>query len=465
MVRGAWYAAGFFAAAVPCALMWGFSVDDALIPLRYAHHLATGVGYRFDAHGPVTDGVTPLPWAPVLVPLASGDLLGALVRAKLLGAAAWTLAATMLGGALGSRVAAGASRLHAALALAVVALAFPIGAWAASGMETGLATALATFAAISASSSLARAGARPMRAAVLAGLAASLRPELVVWACALAFGAAGPFPARVGKAVAIAAAPFAATVLIRLAVFGHPAPLALSAKPSDLAHGLPYALAATIVVLMPLLALGAFAKGTSRGGRAIAAAAALHVAVVVAVGGDWMPYARLLVPIAPGLALVHLEPGRAVFATLRAAVALALGVALAVTGAPAGRHVLRDRALLVEQSRPLFAQSQSRSRSRVVAALDVGWVGAATDADIVDLAGLTDPAIAALPGGHTSKRVDVGMLLDRDVDTVVLFDPPRVVESRLSRAPLFGERFALDAEVPLGTTGRYRIYRRVDRER
>jgi hypothetical protein len=46
-------------------------------------------------------------------------------------------------------------------------------------------------------------------------------------------------------------------------------------------------------------------------------------------------------------------------------------------------------------------------------------VGAATDADIVDLAGATDVAIAALPGGHTSKPVSAAMLLERNPDCLV----------------------------------------------
>ena len=90
--------------------------------------------------------------------------------------------------------------------------------------------------------------------------------------------------------------------------------------------------------------------------------------------------------------------------------AVVLGIAICATAAPQGRHVDEDRRELVARARPVLAGS------RVVAALDVGWVGAATEAEIVDLAGLTDPSIAALPGGHTSKSVDLPMLLEREVD-------------------------------------------------
>ena len=96
-----------------------------------------------------------------------------------------------------------------------------------------------------------------------------------------------------------------------------------------------------------------------------------------------------------------------------------------------------------------------------MAALDVGWVSAATEASIVDLAGLTDASIAMLPGGHTSKRVDTSMLLDRNVDTMIVYSDVRVVELRIVRSELFDARFEKTAELPLGSRGAfYTVYRR-----
>jgi hypothetical protein len=438
-----WLAAGAAAALVPAVVMWGFTVDDALIPIRYAHHIASGVGYRFSPHAAPSDGVTPLPWAFLLVPLAGGDPLDALLFAKALGVLAWTLA----GAALGARV-------RAALPLLVMALAFEIGAWAASGLETGLVTALATLAAVSLE--------RPRRAAALAGAAAALRPELAPWAVVLAGGAAldreGPVAERRREAVrsgALAVGPFAACALARAVAFGRPAPLAVLAKPSDLAHGATYAAAAAVVLLLPLVACAPLAVARRRGPRTIALAFLVHLAAVALAGGDWMPYARLVVPVAPSLALVYAaaaqRPPRRLDVA-RACAAVALGVYVAVRAAPAGRHVLDARTELVRAARPELASS------RVVAALDVGWVSAAVgpDADVVDLAGLTDPSIAVLPGGHTSKRVDVAMLLDRGVDAVIVYRDPRVVEERLLRSPLFDERYARRATLPLG----YAVFRR-----
>ncbi len=62
--------AGGLAAPAPALVLWGYTVDDALISVRYAHHLAPGQGWRFNAGGPATDGVTPLAWPLLLAPVA-----------------------------------------------------------------------------------------------------------------------------------------------------------------------------------------------------------------------------------------------------------------------------------------------------------------------------------------------------------------------------------------------------------
>jgi hypothetical protein len=46
------------------------------------------------------------------------------------------------------------------------------------------------------------------------------------------------------------------------------------------------------------------------------------------------------------------------------------------------------------------------------------------DFTVVDLAGVTDEAVAMLPGGHTSKRIDDALLRGRNVDTLVLLAYP-----------------------------------------
>ena len=521
----AWTALGALAAAVPALWMWGFTVDDALIAVRYGRHLAEGLGWRFNAHGPSTDGVTPLPWPLLLAPFAGADALAVLDRAKALGLVAWSVAGAGLGRALGRELAAPAWARGGALL--TLALSVPVAAHAVSGMETALATALATGAALL--------GTRPRAAALVAGLAASLRPEMAPWAVVLAVGFAiagadagadadadadaGGGVVAVGdagraarglRAGALALAPFAVCALARALAWGRPAPLAVLAKPSDLAHGLAYAGAACVVTLAPILVVAPLALAGHARGRALALAGLAHVGSIVAVGGDWMPYARLMVPVVPSLVyaavlastrarpawtalrscaaivvggdwmpyarlMVPVAPSlvyAAVLAStragpawtaLRSCAAIAVGVTLVARGGTAGRTVGVDRAALVVTARP-WLEGAAR-----VAALDIGWVSAATEADIVDLAGLTDLEIASLPGGHTSKRVDARFFLDRAPDTLLLYAPlglpvgglaasrdlvtPRAVEARLVDDDVIARHFAPAAWLPLGSSG------------
>jgi hypothetical protein len=462
--RAPWLIAGALAAAIPALWMRGFTVDDALIAVRYARHLAAGTGWRFNISGPSTDGVTPLPWPLILVPLARADALVVLGRAQTLGFAVWTIAAGALGLAVGGTP--GAPVWARAGALCTMALSLPLAAHAVSGMETPIATALATAAALLAS--------RPRLAAICAGLAASLRPEMVAWACVLAFGLAiakrrdDVAGALLGTTVA--AAPFVACAMLRLASWGRPAPLSLLAKPSDLSHGLAYAGAACLVTIAPILVLAPLALRRVPEALVIVAAFLAHGAAVVAAGGDWMPFARLMVPVVPTLVWAFvLASTRAHPAATAARLALAMSVAVFLlsrygwSNGTRARDVGSDRAALIATARPWLKPL------RRVAALDVGWVGAATEGDVMDLAGLTDPEIAVLPGGHTSKRVDAMRLVTRGADGLLLYAPEglprggleqwrtiawrRAVEARLGSDDVIGDRFVPAAWLPLGQSG------------
>ena len=454
-----WAGLGLVAALLLPLWMWGFTVDDSLIPVRYARHLALGFGWRFNTPGPSTDGVTPLPWPVVLVLMAHADPMVVLWRSKLLGLIVWAATGTAMGAAIG-RI-PGLSWWGRAAALGTLSLSVPVAAHAVSGMETALSTALATSATLFAR--------RPRELALVAGLAASLRPEMAPWAMAIAIGFAIVDRATVAQVVAcatLALAPFVCCAGIREFAWGHPAPLAVLAKPSDLEHGWNYAGAACVVTLTPLLVLAPLALARSPTALAIVLAAIVHAFAIVVVGGDWMPYARLMVPVAPTLAYAGaLVSARAhpLATTARSLAALALGLGLIARGGTAGRRVGEDRAALVDKARPALASVHC------VAALDIGWVSAATDAAILDLAGVTDPTVAVLPGGHTSKRVDAMFVRSRGVDALLLYamsQPPhgdlerwadapysRVVEARLAREPAIANHFGAAAWLPLGAQG------------
>jgi hypothetical protein len=179
-----------------------------------------------------------------------------------------------------------------------------------------------------------------------------------------------------------------------------------------------------------------------------------------------MPYARLMVPVVPSLvyASVHADAhSRSWVVAGRSLLVAALGVVLIVRDGGGGEHVGADRAALVALAQPVLAGA------RRVAALDIGWVSAATEADIVDLAGVTDPGIAALPGGHTSKRVDGTLLVSLEPEILLLYAPdglapggieawqdasyPRAVERHLAHDATIAHRFAPVAWLPLSTSG------------
>jgi hypothetical protein len=442
-------------AALPlCLALWGFTVDDALITARMASHLAAGHGYRFNVGGPVVDAVTPLGFAHLLALLGPAEPLAMLERARWLGLVAWLGAAAYLGVLLGRP-----TRRTLTL-LGLIALSAPLGAWASAGMETGFVTALCTLAL--------RQG--PL-GGLAAGLSAGLRPELVPWAVTLTIGRSAPtVPGRIGAAL-LALGPALLVALVRSVVFGTPTPLSLAAKAPDLDKGLFYASFALLQSGIPLLLLAPRALVcVDREGRALAAALGAHFVALILAGGDWMPLFRLLVPVLPTalLAAVKLAPHAGVpWFYGRALLAAGFSLQVLVVTAWSGRSVHANRTALIERARPLLAGAER------VATPDAGWVGAATPGPVLDLAGVTDPAVAMLPGGHTSKRIPEVMLTDRGADVWTLLLAPgtnpaddwtqssfyRWVDQHLAGLPLAGE-FELVATLPAGGPYRYIVVRR-----
>jgi hypothetical protein len=398
---------GLLAAAPASAWLWGFTVDDALISARVAAHLARGLGNRFNAHGPVVDAVTPLGYAQLLSYFGQGDVLRGFQAGKVIGLCAWLLAAALLG----ALIASAGQRARRFLPLLLVAVSAPLAAWAVSGMETGLVTLLAT---------LGLFGGLP--SALALGCAAGWRPELAPFACVLVFARARQSRASVTRsasALALTVLPVLAVALTRQAYFGRAVPLSFYAKPSDFAHGLQYALGAGAFTGLPwlLLCLPSELKRAARQALPLLSALAAHFCALVLCGGDWMALYRLAVPALPcaALAAAYLaEVANPIALGVRSLLGLAASLLLAVgLGAPA-RRVGAARAALIAAARPAFA------RDTRIATLDVGWVGAASDADVIDFAGVTDPQAAFFPGGHTSKRIPRAWLFARAPTAIVL---------------------------------------------
>jgi hypothetical protein len=181
----------------------------------------------------------------------------------------------------------------------------------------------------------------------------------------------------------------------------------------------------------------------------------------------------LICPVVPALVLVvaHLlaEPADTFAQRVVPRGRLLLGCAgeivLFVLKGPSAAHVMQHRSALIEAARPALAGATR------VATIDVGWVGAASEADIVDLAGATDPEIAALPGGHTSKMISGAFLTGRDPDRLVFevaakgaADPvpvfERAVEVRLAADTMVRRRYAIAWRSPDTLPIRYVILSR-----
>jgi hypothetical protein len=324
-----------------------------------------------------------------------------------------------------------------------LALTAPISAWAVAGMETGLVTALGVCAL-----------GQGTLADLAAALAAALRPELAPWCAGLRLGLRLQSGLPLPRAIKAPALVVAAVVLVgaaRTVFFGRAAPLAVFAKPSDLSHGARYALYAFVQSGLPLLCLAPFSlwRGAPVA-RAVTLAAILHFAAMALAGGDWMSLYRLASPVLPSFALAGAELWRVAprwASWLRLACAASMSLYLAWMLGPTARGVGRDRARLIEAARAPLAGA------KVVAALDVGWVGAVADFTVVDLAGVTDEAVAMLPGGHTSKRIDDALLRLRNVDALVLLAYPpddgfaREVERRVALTPT-AQTFHVVARLP-----------------
>jgi hypothetical protein len=441
------------AAAALCVSMRDFAIDDALISVRYARNIASGIGHRFNAGDIVSDGITPLPWAWMLAPLAHADALTVLSRVRFLAAVGCIATFAAVGHAIG-RSATFRVRLGA-LALAAVTAAPP--AYAMSGMETWASGGLLTLAALMRH--------RPLSAAAIVGLAAAFRPEAIGFALvfALVLGFRAERPLSVLGYLLLASLPFIVTSVVRYSVWGTAMPLAAIAKPSSPSLGFHYAVAGVLSsgVLIASAAPFAIARAP-RATKALAFAIAAHFLCITIAGGDWMPLFRLWAPVLPLAPLLFVELASTCSKRImwaRFALALLLAVGLGGRAAMVHRSLLPARLAAIAQATPLL-------RGERVATIDIGWVSAATDGYIFDMAGVTNPPVAALPGGHTSKRVSLAMLRDHDVTRVLLWASaapvslerwhdatfPRHAEQRLSHELA---QWKASAWVPMGNVGGY----------
>jgi len=346
-------AAGLAAYAVSARAL-AFVCDDAYITFRYARNWAEGHGlvYHVGTDAPV-EGYSELLWALLVglgmragvAPEVTSQAVSSLAGAAMVALVAW-LAATRWAPSRGAAV----------VAAVFAGAAPPVAAWATGGMATMPACllALALFAAVTGEPwpgrSLAR---RALGPAALASLLALTRADgallvALVLGPVIAAGAVAaahrPAALRALVAAAVSAGAFAAHVAWRVSAYGDWLPntarakLGFGARAAE--RGLDYL--AWNALAMPGLALGLglAVVGVLRvrrevGAPAAASALALLVGVpayAVATGGDFMCFARFLLPAVP---LAALGVGAAAHAIRPGALGLAAGALCVATSAPA----------------------------------------------------------------------------------------------------------------------------------
>ncbi|HWR97281.1 MAG TPA: hypothetical protein VN317_02585, partial [Candidatus Methanoperedens sp.] len=213
--------------------------------------------------------------------------------------------------------------------------------------------------------------------------------------------------------------------------FGGIFPNTLAAKPPHLLSGLVYVGRALLPAAGILLAAGLSLRegGADSPSPRLAFLAVILACGVVAEGGDWMPFDRLLLP---ALTLLLLAADGVVAGMLAAPRARGAWAPLLVLpllagyAAYSGYGTLRERTRYadrdaVEADRVRLVRELERQGVRSVALVDIGLIGyEGRDLRITDLGGLTDPVIAASPGRHLAKRPAPEYLASRSVDLFLL---------------------------------------------
>src|SRR5690606_24569324 len=253
--------------------------------------------------------------------------------------------------------------------------------------------------------------------ALLLGMAAAWRPELTPAACAILLLPAPRkvvFERRMTEWICFCL-PALGVALARGLLFSSLLPLSFAAKPAAFDFGLRYVLV-TILWGGPTWFVFAIKWQAVKELR-WPFVLLVHWLALLFAGGDWMPALRLSAPLLPWLVwklAPELPKHVRGLRWLWLIPALYGPVVLLWSQGEDFRRVTERRLQVVRSARPLLEES------RVIAGVDVGWLGLASDGYIVDLAGVSDPVIARLPGGHTSKVISPGMFSGREVDNWVI---------------------------------------------
>ncbi len=375
---------------------WNGLYDDAFIYLRYAKNVDRGCGVRWNCAGPAVEGVTGILYLGLL---AAGGLLTSelIALCQYVDTAALVVA---IGGAAALAVALGRDRVPpagvAALALgtALVLVADDdVLLNAVNGMETALGAALITALAVAA---VAR---RPRTLAALACAATLVRPEAALFVVALPLL---PWMRR-GRLLGACVGFLVACAAVRYAYFGELAPNTFYAKSggtwthaaigldyiADCARDFPLTFAAPLALFVP--------APQRRGVVYLLVVAGLWLAFFLRSGGDLFAYSRLWLPLVPALTACALV---GIASSLARRPPVAVAAALAIATIVGGRAVL-EHAIPAQHTAPRVVQwaaigtyVRAHFPKQLVATVPIGAIGYYSNNPLLDLVGLTEPAIA-----------------------------------------------------------------------
>ena len=474
-------------------------IDDAFITFRYARNLAAGLGFRFDPTGPMVEGFSNPTWTALctlLIALRVPDLLQAVTVIGLLLHAGTALLVWWLAG--GQPTWRGAAALVGPLYFACS----PFAAYhAMTGLETPLYTALLASTGV-AMLRLDRSRLTGVAFATGLVLVTLTRPEGFGYAIALLVTAAWLYRGRANPVVlasAIALLCTLAGITVWRLLFFH-AIIANSAlvkiggplKDGGALVGLAYVLKSFAPERVPI-ALVLYAAVASvlmrvrdRYSLALVAPIVCAAGFSVCARGDWMHSIRFMVPAMPfiaalvGRAAMYLADRperrwRVAFAALLGGVCL-LQLTIDIEHFDTrGFGVVRKPARwLLEIPQRIHAPVPARlagvthwamdhvAPGQSLATGDIGFPGWATDADIIDLAGLTDATLARVVPAHDAGRY-ASYLKQRRPDWLVLRlangRPTTPYDALTLESGILSEYVLADSVATYGAAAIARIYR------
>ncbi|HEY4055738.1 MAG TPA: hypothetical protein VGM39_03990 [Kofleriaceae bacterium] len=437
-----WLVIGLLGAALVLAVVavvmfardhWNGIYDDTFIYLRYAKNIDAGCGPRFNCDGPLVEGFT----SPLFLALLSlGSLLTRqLIELSQILCTASLIVALVLAGAVAMRLVEDVklAALAALATVAVLALDHFVLLNSTTGMETALGAAFSTAIAYAAIQR------RPWLLVALVGMALLVRPENMVYMVALPLLPELRRPKYLLTAVGIVIA----IALARYAIFGVFAPNTYYAKSGGTWRhaelGLAYMRDA--IIDFPLVIFAPLALLVEKHRRAVIyllAGAAAWFLFFLRSGGDLFEYSRLWFPLVPMLsALALVGVGQVAVRLARARFVPVAVLALAVIVRARVAHTIPPQHTSPRVLEWAAVGTYLRAhypKDALVATVPIGAIGYYSKLPILDLVGLTEPAIAragrSVPEGSLT-RLWIGH--ERNNTEYVLSRAPRVIVTTMTR--------------------------------